>query len=368
MRTPLASPCWMNRSESSNGRKGWLRRLFSAPDEPSTVPTEEGAPAPVAAEDPLRVLLDSRLYGGPPDDVPARSSVELAVELMRDQRTHRPRLSAPLPTEVSTIAELVQVGEDVNRAVRVISRDPAIVATVLAAANTAENARGRQLHDVREAIARLGMTEVLQLALAVSGRAMFQSEPGADASALRAIVRLRDRALVAAFTASWFEQQRGTITSPGTFVSTLFAEVGKVGATRAAIAVSQLHPLSPSVAAAAVEAVHVEFGMAMQEQWGLPSRCRAVGEHHDTDLAVADLPELDVIRLSTALVQLRVLTDPAPRLIDRANAALESLAIDGHRLRAVVMAIDERTRILAQLFGGTAEPATWNPLALTSAT
>jgi HD-like signal output (HDOD) protein len=228
----------------------------------------------------------------------------------------------------------------------------------LRAASSVEQSRGRTITDVRDAVVRLGLREVKHIALGVAGGALFDPGTGADPTAVQRFLQLRNRALLTALGASWYDLQHHRRSHDVLFVASMFSDVGLAIGWRAAARIDT-SAIAPSVLEAAIDSVRVRLGVSTQLAWRLPSRSVELCQHRHSNGAVPGLPELPILRLTAALVELRVARRPSPRALAVARAACDDLALPAHGLRAFATAIEEQAAVVRRNYGGGWETPTW---------
>ena len=184
-----------------------------------------------------------------------------------------------LPTFPVTALRVIQLLQrpdpEPGELARLINQDPALTAQVIRRANSAFSSRGVEIKSIRDAVTRLGVSEVASVAAASASCALFARPSTASAYLVEAGKKLQLQALSTAFGASWLAMNHQKGDSEQAFLGGLLHDIGKtlvlsalgdpglgekLGAFDPA---TQLNPL--------LEAVHVELGMLMAEEWKLPS-------------------------------------------------------------------------------------------------
>jgi len=80
----------------------------------------------------------------------------------------------PLPAAVTRLLRVLTDDDfDTNVVVEIMSQDPALAGDVLAAANSAASGASRRIGDMREAVSRIGVREIVNLALRRAMRGRF---------------------------------------------------------------------------------------------------------------------------------------------------------------------------------------------------
>lgn len=353
-------------------RPGWIRRLVAWLRPPPALiappPRARGTGARPAVTEPatapdLEPLLAALLGPvptaagevDPPEDATTRVLFSLLAARDTSTSVYRPALAR--------VAELLELGpDDWNGTVAVVTREPAIIAAVLATANSPEFRRGWPVAEIREAIERLGLAQVRQLALALTARALHEPEPAGPGSA-RSERAQRDlhRALTTAFASGWLAMQRGLARPDLIFVAALFIDVGRPLVYRDLARLEHAAaraPIGDASAERLVDLVHARLGADTLAAWGLPDEVVALCRHHHDDAlpAAIDRREWHVVRVVSGLVHVRAGLPITAALC----TSVAALALDRHALRALIHSIDEFALRAARLLGVPGEAAAWS--------
>jgi putative nucleotidyltransferase with HDIG domain len=321
--------------------RGWLGGLIKRKGGPP--PKTADAPArPRAATLPSLALLClddlepiPRVEGKPP---PQEALLEaFAATLAEGAR------SEDLPAFPSVALEVVELAkrEDVgaNDLVRLINQDPALIARVLRIANSVYANRGIEVTSARDAVTRLGLNEVANIAATAATRTLFVLEGGRmDPTLAQEGRRAWVHALTTALSASWLAMECGA-DSQRAFLAGMLHDIGKMVALRGfarLVAAGRLPGVDPAAAVGPVlEAAHVELGTRMARAWSLPAAViRACAEHHRAKTPPMEDRELHLVRIVSGLASLRI--DPAwnPERILEIQESATLLGFDRFRIRA----------------------------------
>jgi putative nucleotidyltransferase with HDIG domain len=251
-----------------------------------------------------------------------------------------------LPTFPSIALEVLELArrDDVGAAdlVRVIQRDPSLMARVLRVANSAYASRGIEVTSARDAVTRLGLREVIQLAAAAATRSLYAGE-GAGSTVGATFRRLWLHAVACALASSWLATECRA-DAERAFLGGLLHDIGKTLALRGfatLVAGHRLRGLAPDDALAPVlEATHEELGLWLARSWALPaSVVRACAEHHRPRTGPHQDRELYVVRLASAIVTLRLDPGWTPDRLREAQETAALLGLDRYRVRAAAAEI-----------------------------
>ena len=198
-----------------------------------------------------------------------------------------------LPAAPKVFTEVCRLMADPDSSTHQIAEllggDPALSAKILQLANSAYFARGNPIHDVGQAIARLGLDNVRLLVLASQVFADGSEDPSIDA--------LQRRALLASHLATQIVLKRGEPKSPAP-AAALLAQVG--------LTIPEMRRADLSGATTACDTpLHVAVGAYLLAMWGLPMDIvNAVAYHHNPGRrAVSDFDTAGVVHVATALAQ-----------------------------------------------------------------
>jgi HD-like signal output (HDOD) protein len=211
------------------------------------------------------------------------------VELVRTGRVRVP----PYPAAARQLQALLITSDwSLPAVARIVATDQALAAAVLRRANGADMG-GRPATSVQAAVSRLGSKAIAALALSV-GLGAEAARPGT----LRGLRRLIWRqALLNAELCGMLAGQH-KLPVDDAFTCGLLHDFGKVVALGCieTIAAEAKLSLSPARCLELIEAYHVELGLVVVAQWGLPDLVsRVITEHHDPVGNVSELTKLVVI-------------------------------------------------------------------------
>jgi HD-like signal output (HDOD) protein len=211
------------------------------------------------------------------------------VELVRTGRVRVP----PYPAAARQLQALLITSDwSLPAVARIVTTDQALAAAVLRRANGADMG-GRPATSVQAAVSRLGSKAIAALALTV-GLGAEASRPGT----LRGLRRLIWRqALLNAELCGMLAGQR-KLAVDDAFTCGLLHDFGKVVALGCieSIAAEGKLALSPARCLELIEAYHVELGLVVVAQWGLPDLVsRVITEHHDPGATPTDLTRLVIV-------------------------------------------------------------------------
>jgi HD-like signal output (HDOD) protein len=198
---------------------------------------------------------------------------------------------ALLPASAVRLAQLVSDANcGLDEVAELVAFDQALTVKLLRAANSAASASAVPVSDVKEAVSRMGMSQVLSLAIAVGARPFFRANVPAYGYDENGLWRHSVAAAVAAETALKFCPVEAP---PETFTAALLHDVGKLvmgrflspeilGFIQRAQANEHLGRLGAESLMLNVN--HAELGGLIAQHWELPPRV-ALGiiYHHNPE-------------------------------------------------------------------------------------
>ncbi len=233
-----------------------------------------------------RCVARRKMTAAPLTSRPMTRSASTAASLDNDlarelrQQIARGELELPVLSHTATqVASMCMNGtSDARSLASTLNHDPALAGHVLRVANSAKYAPVEPIVSLQQAVSRMGLTTVGQIAFAVAVGSRVFHAPGHDDW-------VREMWRHAALTAAWAREiaraKRANVESA--FVSGLLHDVGEPVLLQAAIDL-----LSKSKATATREQLapllhelHVEAGAKLARTWKMaPAIVDAVGRHH----------------------------------------------------------------------------------------
>ena len=264
------------------------------------------------------------------------------------------------PTIAIEILELVRFPDvDLNELSRYIRVDGALAGGVLALANSAIYRAVRRIDTVKDAVARLGISEVARLAAAISMRSLYCADAGRANDAFQpAWQRLFLHAVTVARCASDLARHKLAAT-PGveqTFMAGLLHDVGLSAVLRAVAELtffSKLPRLEEPVLSRVLQRAHVEAGTELHRAWKLPPTLADVAAHHHGPVPEgANGPLVQLVRLVSARDLLRRAPASHPRAAAEVVESARALGLPAARVKALASDLE-----LAEAWVVTAFPS-----------
>jgi putative nucleotidyltransferase with HDIG domain len=209
-----------------------------------------------------------------------------------------------LPVLPEAAARVVALAQDPDSGARdlqrVLERDPSLASHVLRIANSAAFAPREPIVSLQQAVSRLGMTTIRDLALAASLQSRVYRAPGYE-DLMRTI--WTHCAVAAVFAREIARRMRRNV--EGAFLCGLLHDVGRPVVVQAALEAPGLLQKSsdtPVLLDAAMDEFHARVGARLVEAWGLAEWTAAVvAHHHEPRNAGAYEEEACIARLADLL-------------------------------------------------------------------
>lgn len=289
----------------------------------------------------------------PPEGPEAKATEALRAYLAASRTT-----PVPFPTIAMEILELVRYPDvDLNELSRYIRVDGALAGGVLALANSAVYRAVRRIDTIKEAVSRLGISEVARLSAAISMRSLYSSDATRAHEAFQPIwQRLFHHAVAVARCSSELARQKAART-PGpeqTFMAGLLHDVGLAAALRGVaelVSFGKLPALEEPALGRVLHRAHVEAGIELHKAWQLPPTLAEVAAHHHGPVPQGELaPLTHLIRLVSARDLLRRAPGSHPGATAEVIESARALELAPARVKALASDLDAADAWVATAF------------------
>ncbi len=334
----------------------WFQRVFGQAPSVSVPPV---AVEPIRRDPPkLRVIEGGKDQGSPFDQLMALTGqlipdrVELTPEQVQREvmlteqvlvhfRKNRPAPSA-LPSVSLQVLNLVAEPElSIAELSKVVSQDPAFSAAILKVANSPTYAGSHEIQTLRDAVSRLGLSEVGRVAGMVSARSLFQPQVRSEFAAFGP--RWNDifaESVAAARGAAWLAMRVPRARSDHAYLAGILHDLGRSVALRSVAALALVEhnfDLEGTEIDRVVERVHVEIGGEAHVEWSLPRFPTMVAiRHHDLGLPHdGEYLDVHIVRLCSALVQVRRQPWRMDQVRIEVDESCHALSLDAFALRSL---------------------------------
>ncbi len=224
------------------------------------------------------------------------SLVDIADEFIASDKT----ILMPFDRSVFRIQQEVSRDDPNIRIIeKLIVSDPALASQVLRMANSAFYKGLKKVTTVRNAITRIGLTEITNIVTLVTHRKNFAAKNPVERDLM---VKLWSHSVGCAIGSQWLANKRGfTNLAHEVFIAGLLHDVGKlflitvIEAIMASGRIS-MRP-SPELINEMMEGMHVKYGHKLLQIWNLPEiYAEIVLKHHDEECSDENIPLL-LVRL-----------------------------------------------------------------------
>ena len=238
----------------------WLDRLFHRDHSAQTSSTAK-PPAPLVDPPLARVVMKvvtPALEGlGPFDhflelqglEAPSESALTpeevagdeaLAAETMLNFREHQPGPSSLPAVALQVLNAVADQEVSLSELSRLVSQDPAMSAGVLRVANSAAYAATQEIETLRDAVTRLGLSEVGRVAGTVAARSLFQPQVRSEFAAFGSKWNeIFAESVVAARGAAWLAMQVSGVNADHVFLAGLLHDLGRSVGLRSLVTLAQ---------------------------------------------------------------------------------------------------------------------------------
>ena len=265
----------------------------------------------------------------------------LSERVLAHFRKNRPAPSALPAISLQVLNLVAEPDLSLSQLSRVVSQDPAFSAAILKVANSPAYMGAQETQTLRDAVARLGLTEVGRVAGMVSARSLFQPQVRSEFAVFGS--RWNDifaESVAAARGAAWLCMRVKRARSDHAFLAGILHDLGRSVALRSIAALSlseQSFELEGTEIDRVVERVHVEIGGEVHVDWNLPRFPTLVAmRHHELNLpADGEYVEVHCVRLASALVQYLRQPWRVTHLKKEIDESCKALHLDGFALRSL---------------------------------
>ncbi len=354
----------------------WLDRLFHRDHSAQTSSTAK-PPAPLVdpplARVVMKVVTPAPEGLGPFDhflelqglEAPSESALTpeevagdeaLAAETMLNFREHQPGPSSLPAVALQVLNAVADQEVSLSELSRLVSQDPAMSAGVLRVANSAAYAATQEIETLRDAVTRLGLSEVGRVAGTVAARSLFQPQVRSEFAAFGSKWNeIFAESVVAARGAAWLAMQVSGVNADHVFLAGLLHDLGRSVGLRSLVTLAQnrlqIDPSDPRVDRV-LERVHVDIGGDVHQLWNLPRFPTLVAvRHHDLELPNdGEYREVHVVRLCSALVQFRRQSWRRASIRAEVDESCAALGQSGFSLRSLDTQLRAELSKVAQSF------------------
>ncbi|WP_457668249.1 HDOD domain-containing protein [Thiolapillus sp.] len=215
-----------------------------------------------------------------------------SLKKMVEEQMQSGELELPVFNQVALDLQRMKNEDDVqlNQIIVAIMTDPALAAQILKVANSSFYGGLKEVSTIQQAVIRLGLEQVANIAL-------MSAQAAAHDAQLKTLKErmpdLWEHAYVSALGARWLAREAGMRDrAEEAFLAGLLHDVGELVLLKILDARANdddIPPLTDALINEALEALHPELGHRLMTTWELPGIYADVAKnHHQADLAEAD--------------------------------------------------------------------------------
>jgi putative nucleotidyltransferase with HDIG domain len=282
--------------------------------------------------------------------VPTQVRGSLAARLEREIREGRVELPV-LPRAAVEVQELIARDADLPSIVRAIEREPTVAAALVKYANAAVYAGLRDVTDLQQAVARLGLNQVRETVVSLSAKAAFKADSPAQAKCYATIWKHSLTTAVAARRLAEF------VSAPKetAFLAGLLHDIGRICVLRGITTLRKRDPkgfvLPDNTISEFTDALHCPMGEVLCEAWNIPAELSdAIKRHHDQNLTEPKdlLPAVvQVADLMAAKIGASLHPEPNLKLVER--PAFTALQLDDVKIAMLLVELEDECESMSKL-------------------
>ena len=279
-----------------------------------------------------------------------QAPVSLAARLEREIREGRVELPV-LPRAAVEVQDLIAKNAGLPAIVRAIEHEPIVAAALVKYANAAVYAGLRDVTDLQQAIARLGLNSVRETVVSLSARAAFKADSPAQAKYYGTIWKHSLTTAVAARRLADFV----SVPKETAFLAGLLHDIGRICVLRGITTLRKRDPkgfvLPDNTIGEFTDALHCTIGEVLCQAWNIPVELSdAIKRHHDEDLsepkdtlaAVVQVADLMASKIGASLHP-----EPNLKLVERPSFA--TLQLDDVKVAMLLVELEDECESMSKL-------------------
>jgi putative nucleotidyltransferase with HDIG domain len=280
---------------------------------------------------------------------PMQPPVSLAARLEREIREGRVELPV-LPQAAIEVQELIAKNSGLPQIVRAIEREPTVAAALVKYANAAVYAGRREVTDLQQAVARLGLDQVRQTVVSLSAKAAFKADNPAQARYYATIWKHSLTTAVAARRLAEFV----SVPKETAFLAGLLHDIGRVCVLRGITTLRKRDPkgfvLPDNTIGEFTDALHCPIAEVLCKAWNIPAELsEAIKRHHDTNLTEKDTlaAVVQVADLMAAKIGASLHPEPNLKLVER--PAFAALQLDDVKVAMLLVELEDECESMSKV-------------------
>ncbi|MCK9608251.1 MAG: HDOD domain-containing protein [Methylomonas sp.] len=255
--------------------------------------------------------------------------------------------STALPVLPQAVGELRNALKDENRSIDAIAKqigmDASLASQVLRVANSSYYAGLSKINTVKEAIVRLGLARVVQIATLVMQKGLFSSK---NPETEQFMVKLWQHSVAVALGSEWLAKRLAfDALAEETFMAGLFHDIGELLLFRCIEDMCEKNPalnLPQDLIHEVIIRQHEEKGAWLLKSWNLPEiYCDIAGKHHHLMTEETGTIELMVRVADMVSYKLGITLRPDPKLVVSHSEEATRLGLSEVTLAELEIALED---------------------------
>lgn len=258
-----------------------------------------------------------------------------------------------LPVFPRAVTELRLALKDENRSLdaiaKQISMDASLASQILRVANSSFYASLSTINTVKDAIVRLGLPRVVQIATLVMQKGLFTAK---DPGTTQYMVKLWQHSVAVAFGSEWLAKRLSfDALAEEAFMAGLFHDIGELLLLRCLDDIRSKHPdlnLPEDLSREVIIRQHEEKGAWLLQSWNLPEVYRGVAAaHHGAAREDSSTVELMVRVADMVAYKLGIAPRPQPDMVVSSSEEAMRLGISEITLAELEIALEDSLALSA---------------------
>jgi HD-like signal output (HDOD) protein len=268
----------------------------------------------------------------------APSIAQRISQLVADDAVQLP----PMPQLATRLRDLLSREDecDARQVAELVKNEPAVAASILRIANSAAFGGLRQVTDLHQAIARLGLRQVGSMTTALLVKGHFAAEPRGAKTEILSI--LWDHSVATAFASKRLANHIGRVDAEEAFLAGLLHDCGRLLVLKAVDHLQTFEQdgrITSTLLLELMETLHCELGHRTLTAWNLPAAICNVALRHEEEPVEGSEPLLVCVQAADLIAQklglhlrpqpdLNLLQEPAIEIVGLGDLELGMLMVD----------------------------------------
>jgi len=278
----------------------------------------------------------------------AQSLADQILDTVREDKVALP----PFPELFMRVQRILSEDDtDAEKVARAVSVDPGLVASLLRVANSAAFGGLQQITDLKQVIARLGLTQVGSITAALQVKGQFADDHSGRPDTLQT---LWDHSVTSAFAAQRLAEKVEADAGQA-FLAGLLHDCGNLLVLKAVDHLRhsgqlEIDPTEPMLREM-MDRLHCELGHFALTTWNFPEPLPSIVLHHEDAAEGGTDPLLLCVQAADLITRkLGFALSPDPELLLLQEPAIENLALDDIMLATLMVDLEDHLEQLRSVF------------------